>query len=77
MLKHDKRKSEQEASMENALSAAAAYYIVAYSTLGISLFPGYLGTDLYFEFTTLPRWKAEELYFKTGTWTPVPAPLVI
>ena len=60
--------------MKNALSAAAAYYAVSYFSLGISLFPGYLNTDLYFEFTKLPRWKAEELYFKSGSWTPAAAP---
>lgn len=73
-LKHDKKQNEVRATMRNALHSFAGYYAVAYFALGNNLFPGFLSTNYYFHFTTLPKWDLRQLYFKpdNGDWRRVP-----
>ena len=73
-LKHDKRRNDQQASMKNAIAAAAAYYSLAHSTLGTEFFPGFIGTEYYFHFASRPRWRTRDRYFKPkdGNWKAVP-----
>ncbi len=73
-LKHDKRSSQSCASMQNALHALAAYYVLAYAVFGGQLFPGSLSDQHYFAFFAKPAWPVDEMYFNADdkSWTPMP-----
>ncbi len=76
-LKHDKRQSQHKASMQNALNAAAAYYILSHTVFGKDMFPGYVSTQFFFHFGQNPVWRVDELYLPTSEsrWTPRPLQL--
>jgi hypothetical protein len=73
LLKHEKRKNEDAASMKNAVYAAAAYYILAYATFGGKLFPGFFSDYFYFIFKAFPSWDMAQYYFESDdkSWAPI------
>jgi len=63
-LKHDKRNKENLASLQNAIYATSAYYILSYAVFGKDLFPGFFSDSFYFRISAYAEWDISEFYFK-------------
>ena len=76
-LKHHFGMGIVGATLINAVSSAAAYYILAYAVYGTRLFPGYLNDAFFFQFADQPTWAPQDLYYesKDKPWQPVPLKL--
>lgn len=72
-LKHDKQRNRHKATMENALNAAAAHYVMTYAVFGTQMFNGYFSDKFFFHFETKPKWMTAEVYFapaRGNQWRP-------
>jgi hypothetical protein len=73
LLKHDKRRNETVASMKHAISSVAAYYSIAYSSFGQTMFPTFFSDYYYFLFEAFPQWDVSECYLESDEkqWSPI------